>query len=358
MGDTMTNQGLRTAEIISLKCYRSTMQHHAISQLEAYWQGLRCGRLVPNRSDVDPRGIETALEFAFILERISPGMARFRLAGMHLNELMGMEVRGMPITAFFAPDTRRQVSDALEHVFEEPALARISLRGERGMGRSPITAELIILPLRSDLGDISRALGCLVCDGEIGRTPRRFDVCDLQLEPLFAGVAPRGAPLRVAPASPMARRCQPTPPHPWPRALPRLHALRDAPPIQTGDDMPEATARDNGEGCPQKAGQADPGAMAAAGVHRRLIVAFLGPSGVPDGGMTFPNMPKKKRPAETGGPLLFLGMGTALRAPQPVAFPRAAWPVRRPRERPVPAPDWRSAADRRPCGSGWTDRPR
>lgn len=256
MGDTMTNQGLRTAEIISLKCYRSTMQHHAISQLEAYWQGLRCGRLVPNRSDVDPRGIETALEFAFILERISPGMARFRLAGMHLNELMGMEVRGMPITAFFAPDTRRQVSDALEHVFEEPALARISLRGERGMGRSPITAELIILPLRSDLGDISRALGCLVCDGEIGRTPRRFDVCDLQLEPLFAGVAPRGAPLRVAPGFPHGEALPTDPAAPLAEGFAEGSTpLRDAPPIQTGDDMPEATARDNGEDAPRKPGK-------------------------------------------------------------------------------------------------------
>lgn len=182
--------------------------------------------------------------------------ARFRLAGMHLNELMGMEVRGMPITAFFAPDTRRQVSDALEHVFEEPALARISLRGERGMGRSPITAELIILPLRSDLGDISRALGCLVCDGEIGRTPRRFDVCDLQLEPLFAGVAPRGAPLRVAPGFPHGEALPTDPAAPLAEGFAEGSTpLRDAPPIQTGDDMPEATARDNGEDAPRKPGK-------------------------------------------------------------------------------------------------------
>ncbi|MEM1421046.1 MAG: PAS domain-containing protein, partial [Pseudomonadota bacterium] len=61
------------------------MQHPGLSLVEAYWEGLRAGRLVPRRADVDPRGIDQALEYSFILERIAPGMARFRLAGMHLN---------------------------------------------------------------------------------------------------------------------------------------------------------------------------------------------------------------------------------------------------------------------------------
>lgn len=195
----MANDWSQDADIVSLKCYKSTMQHSAISQLEAYWHGLRSGRVVPNRSDVDPRGIDRALEYAFILERIAPGMARFRLAGMHLNDLMGMEVRGMPITSFFVPDARRQISDALEHVFEEPSIARFKLVAERGIGKPQNEAEMIILPLKSDLGDVSRALGCLVCEGEIGRTPRRFSVADINVEPLIAGVEPTGAPLVRSP---------------------------------------------------------------------------------------------------------------------------------------------------------------
>ena len=55
---------------------------------------------MPRRAEIDPRGIENALEYAFILERIAPGMARIRLAGIHLSDLMGMEVRGMPLTSF------------------------------------------------------------------------------------------------------------------------------------------------------------------------------------------------------------------------------------------------------------------
>lgn len=214
----MTHDWSQDADVVSLKTYKSTMQHGAISQLEAYWHGLRNGRVVPNRSDVDPRGISNALEFAFILERIAPGMARFRLAGMHLNDLMGMEVRGMPITSFFIPDARRQVSDALEHVFEEPSIARFTLLAERGIGKPQNEAALLILPLKSDLGDVSRALGCLVYQGDIGRTPRRFSITEMSVEPLIAGVEPAGAPL-IRPGAALPPR------EPRPAPAPKADAL-------------------------------------------------------------------------------------------------------------------------------------
>lgn len=68
-----------------------------VADLRAYWDELRQGRAVPTRADVQPAGIGDGLDYAFILERIAPGAARFRLAGRHLVDLMGMEVRGMPL---------------------------------------------------------------------------------------------------------------------------------------------------------------------------------------------------------------------------------------------------------------------
>ena len=68
-----------------------------LADLRSYWDSLRKGRAVPDRADVEPKGIRRALDYAFILERIAPGAARFRLAGRHLVDLMGMEVRGMPV---------------------------------------------------------------------------------------------------------------------------------------------------------------------------------------------------------------------------------------------------------------------
>jgi len=41
-----------------------------------------------------------------------------------------------------------------------------------------------MLPLRSDLGDVSRALGCLVTHGPLGRTPRRFEIMSCRTTPV------------------------------------------------------------------------------------------------------------------------------------------------------------------------------
>jgi len=89
---------------------------------------------------------------------------------------MGMEVRGMPITAFFAPAARAEVEEVLARVFEGPETAELSLEGEVSQGRPHIEAKLLLLPMKSDLGDVSRALGCLVASGPVGRTPRRFQI--------------------------------------------------------------------------------------------------------------------------------------------------------------------------------------
>lgn len=157
-----------------------------LSQVEAYWESLRGDRPAPLRSEIDPRGIDSALEFAFILERISPGIARFRLAGMHLNDLMGMEVRGMPLTSFFRSDARHGIGEAMEHVFEQPAKVALDLHGHDESGEASLKGHMLLLPLRSDLGDISRALGCFVTEGAPGKAPHRFEIARSDIRSLAA----------------------------------------------------------------------------------------------------------------------------------------------------------------------------
>ncbi|SOC12010.1 PAS domain-containing protein [Rhodobacter maris] len=172
-----------------------------VSQMRAYWEGLRQGRDVPARAEIDPRGLQNTLEYAFILERVAPGMGRFRLAGMHLNDLMGMEVRGMPLTALFTPEGRKRVADATEAVFSGPSIAELVLTAEAGIGKPPMTARMILLPMKSDMGDVTRILGCLVAEGQgIGRTPRRFLVEASHVEPVKVGVpTPAKTPAPVRP---------------------------------------------------------------------------------------------------------------------------------------------------------------
>lgn len=177
--------------VVSLAQRKAQIAPRTMQLIESYWEGLRNGRLVPARLDVDPRGMTGALEFAFVLERIAPGMARFRVAGKSLNDLMGVEVRGMPFSTFLEPQFRGDMSDAMEAVFAEPAVVRMKLLSEGGFGRKPLAAQLILLPLRSDLGDITRVLGALHYDGAHGRQPRRFAITGQSRQTLVGHAEPQ-----------------------------------------------------------------------------------------------------------------------------------------------------------------------
>ncbi|GAB5438575.1 PAS domain-containing protein [Falsiruegeria mediterranea] len=182
LGDTLSD---KLEKVVSMDRFRSGRSLSPLRQAEAYWSALRTDDDVPLRSAIDPRGLENILPYAFILERIAPGVARFRLAGQHLTELTGMEVRGMPLTALFTGAARAEVGAVLEHMFDTPAVAELDLIAERRFALSPLEARMVLLPLKSDFGDTSRALGVLVAEGELGkRTSHSFDVTRSQLRDL------------------------------------------------------------------------------------------------------------------------------------------------------------------------------
>ena len=232
MVENGANESVRRGGVISLAARRAPGRFGALDDVRRYWEALRGDRLLPLRSEIDPRGIDGALDGAFIVERIAPGIARFRLAGTSLVDLMGAEVRGMPLSVLFDAGSRRVLADAVEAVFSGPEALRVNLTGERGMGRPPLEAEMLMLPLKSDLGDTTRALGCLVTGGGVGRTPRRLVVRTMERTDLMTGerrlddgrapgepeTAPRSAPagartdeapgLRPVPGAPHLRVMQ------------------------------------------------------------------------------------------------------------------------------------------------------
>lgn len=185
----MDNSTKNSQTIVTMSDYQPHNGYAPLSLVEAYWDALRAGREMPKRAEIDPRGIESALEHAFILERVAPGVARLRIAGTHLQDVMGMEARGMPITAFFERENRTRVAGLLEEVFQTPATAEIHMRSAPSLGQPALDARMILLPLKSDLGDVSRILGCLVAVGELGTVPRRFDLSKVDVRRLGSGLA-------------------------------------------------------------------------------------------------------------------------------------------------------------------------
>jgi hypothetical protein len=163
-------------QVVELSSFRGAGVRPVLAQIEGYWEQVRGQRLAPSRSDIDPKVIEGALGHVFVLERIAKGLARFRIAGLHLTELMGLEVRGMPLSTVFQPEAREALSQAVHSVFDDPAVVRLELDAETGFGRRELRGDMILMPLRSDLGEVSRILGAVAMAGEIGRAPRRLGI--------------------------------------------------------------------------------------------------------------------------------------------------------------------------------------
>lgn len=147
-----------------------------LAEVRAYWEGLRKGPALPRRDQIDPRGLRGALQGTFLVERIAPGVGRLRIAGMNFADLLGMDGRGMPLSALFDPMSRARLGTLLDTCFLRPAVLEMALGCETGLGRPALSARLILLPIACDDGRGEMALGCLALSGKIGRQPRRLGI--------------------------------------------------------------------------------------------------------------------------------------------------------------------------------------
>lgn len=140
-----------------------------------HWAKLKGDRIAPLRREIDPRPIASALSQTFIAALVAPRVARMRIAGTGLHDLMGMDVRGMPLTAFFNGPAREEVMRACGHV-SQGGHVLLPLRTEKAVGQPAMDGLLALLPLSSDGKRIDLVLGILESSGQIGTAPRRFQL--------------------------------------------------------------------------------------------------------------------------------------------------------------------------------------
>lgn len=153
-----------------------------LSSLKSYWERLRAGRIAPYRAEIDPRQFESALENMFILEKVSADNMRIRLAGMKICEMMGMEVRGMQPGYLIDEADRLRFERLLNVVMNEPAVVELKLEARNRAGT--YRATMLLMPLRSDFGDINRVLGCTSGDGDLYAPPLSFTIQDVAVTPI------------------------------------------------------------------------------------------------------------------------------------------------------------------------------
>lgn len=153
-----------------------TLDDPLLANLEAYWKTLRHAQQIPSRSALNPSQIDGALSSSFILQRVAPGTARFRVAGQRLHDLIKMDARGMPFTTLFQPDARDQIKSLTEAAFSEPAIIGLPLVSHGSVLRPTVYGAMVLLPMQDDHGVTNRLLGALITPDIHHARARRFEV--------------------------------------------------------------------------------------------------------------------------------------------------------------------------------------
>ena len=157
----------------SAQCRLAVAEQDILRTLEQDWCTITL-RDTPVR--FDPAQMDAALPYAFMLERTAPCAIRTRVAGQKLHDMLRMDPRGMSFGSFFTEEARDVAIRLAETAFTTPAIVGIPLTAARGLGRRPLRAKVLLLPLRDVEGRNSRMMGALVVSGPIGHRGLRFDI--------------------------------------------------------------------------------------------------------------------------------------------------------------------------------------
>jgi hypothetical protein len=133
----------------------------AVSQsLFTYWNGLRRDRLAPKRFEIEPSCIAGYLPDTFILERVDPRTARFRLAGTRISEAFGAEFRGTNLFELFDELDAALLQRQIEAITSQGAVGLFMISADNGSGLST-TFEVLLLPLTHTRDTVDRFLGSI-----------------------------------------------------------------------------------------------------------------------------------------------------------------------------------------------------
>ncbi|MEO1549092.1 MAG: PAS domain-containing protein, partial [Pseudomonadota bacterium] len=135
-----------------------------------------------------------------------------RLAGLRLCELMGMEVRGMPPEAMIEASDRAMFVELLTDLLKGPYVGELDLLVNDTAGRA-LNAEMVLLPMMSDFGEVTRILGYVNVPEGLSYPPVSFSIAEQRLvpikvtkdnaqEPMLAGFAEEAQPFQRNPMDP------------------------------------------------------------------------------------------------------------------------------------------------------------
>jgi hypothetical protein len=136
------------------------MQKASTKTLYDYWNALRGSRSAPDRRDIDPTRIRTALANTFILELGEENSFVFRLAGSHLCTAYCRELKGRSFSGLWHERDRDALETMVRAVTEDHAVALVTFQGTTPIN-TKVSFETILLPLRHNGSTQTRLLGAM-----------------------------------------------------------------------------------------------------------------------------------------------------------------------------------------------------
>lgn len=163
------------------------MEDKILSNLFTYWEGLRQGRDVPARAELDPRAIKGGIEHTFILELSGPEDCRFRIAGSKVSDLLGLELRSMPARSLIDPVDRGRFDACLTAVLEKAEVAELRLNCTSA-SQANVLGRMLLMPMSDDHGNITRIFGGITIDTPLITAPMRFSIRHIRTKRIVTGI--------------------------------------------------------------------------------------------------------------------------------------------------------------------------
>ncbi len=144
-------------------CQRVRLMRHKHSEMMlSYWAGLRGARgQAPRREDVSPRAFKRALPDVFLIERMDRHTFAFRLAGTRVCAIYGRELRDHNFISLWPATDQNAVKAVIERALKTATPAVFTAIVET-LDRRQAEAEILLMPLADDNGQVTRLLGSFV----------------------------------------------------------------------------------------------------------------------------------------------------------------------------------------------------
>jgi len=136
------------------------MKEAVSRQLYSYWNAMRGERLAPKRFEIEPSQIAKILPDTFILERINPETARFRLAGTRICEAFAAEFRGVNIFDLFCLEDKITLQREFSVIARQGAVGVFEIEGGTESARK-VRFEIVVTPLMHTREVVDRYLGSI-----------------------------------------------------------------------------------------------------------------------------------------------------------------------------------------------------